>query len=165
MNWLDIGILALLALAVIQGLRAGFVRTLFTLGGSVLGVVMAGQFADAVTPALAPVLGGGNTSRIAAFVLLFLAVFVVASLLGNLVRHILSLTLLGWLDTLVGGFLGLVLGVVSTGFLLIALGKFPILGAEGAVRISRLAPLLISNVPLVLGLLPSDFGAVQKLFQ
>lgn len=165
MNALDIVILVLLALAVIQGLRTGFVLTLVTLGGALLGVVLAGQFSGAVAPALAPVLGEGNASHIGASALVFLIVFVGLSLAGHVVRQILRLVLLGWVDSLVGALLGFAMGFVSTGFLLIALGKFPVLGIEGVVRESRLAPLVVTPMPLVLSLLPADFGAVQKLFQ
>lgn len=166
MSALDIGIGVVLALAVVQGLRTGLVRTLFVLGGTVVGVVAAGQFSGAVAPALAPALGEGNASQIAAFVLVFLVVFVGASLMGGLVRHILNLTLLGWVDSLAGALLGFALGFVSTGFLLIALTRFPVLGLEGPVRESRLAPFLVAQAPVVLGLLPPDFrAAVEQLFR
>lgn len=165
MNWLDIVVLVLVVMAVFQGLRTGFVRTLFTTLGAAAGVVLAGQFSPQVAPVLESALGAGNVSRIAAFVLVFLAVFIAASLVGNIVRQILHMTLLGWLDTLLGVFMGFVMGFVTTGFLLIALGKFPVLGIEGVIRESRLAPVLIRYVPVALGLLPPEFGAVQKLLQ
>ena len=165
MNWLDIVVLFLVVMAVFQGLRTGFVRTLSAAVGAFLGVALAGQLAGQVAPALEPVLGAGNISRIAASVIIFLAVFIAASFVGNIVRQALHLTLLGWLDTLLGGFMGLVMGFVTTGFLLIALGKFPLPGVEGVIRESRLAPVVIRYVPVALGLLPPEFESVLKLLQ
>lgn len=165
MNWLDIVVLVMLATAVIQGLRSGFVRALFTAVGAFLGVALAGQLAGQVAPALEPVLGAGNISRIGASVIIFLAVFIAASFVGNIVRQVLHLTLLGWLDTLLGAVMGFALGFVTTGFLLIALGKFPLPGVEGVIRESRLAPVVIRYVPVALGLLPPEFESVLKLLQ
>jgi membrane protein required for colicin V production len=70
--------------------------------------------------------------------------------------------MLGWLDHLIGGILGLITSAITWGAILALWVKF---FSADAVSGSALAKILLQNFPLVLALLPSDFDSVKNFFK
>ncbi|MCL2679006.1 MAG: CvpA family protein [Dehalococcoidia bacterium] len=161
MNWLDIIILIVLAASAIAGLGRGIIRGVVSLVGFILAIFLAGRMHETVAGWLR-FISNENIAKIVAFVLIILVVIIAADLLGKLLRRLISLAMLGWLDRLLGGVLGLFIGAVFWGALLAVWGKF--VGA-GSIGGSWLAKLLLDKFPLVLGLLPDSFNSIKDFFK
>src|SRR5512136_106803 len=154
MSWLDMVIIVLLAVPVFIGVKSGIVKLLFMVVGVILGVVLAGRLSDK----LAGMLGFISDERIAkviAFAVILIVLMAVAAILAKVVHWALSKVLLGWIDHLVGGILGLALGFFFCGAILTMWVKF--LGISTPVENSFLAGIMLKSFPVVLGLLPSEF--------
>jgi membrane protein required for colicin V production len=160
MNWLDILILITLAASVIGGLTTGIVRGLVNLAGLILGIFLAGLYYETVAGWLG-FISNADIAKTAAFVLIVAVVMIIAGLVGALLHKLISAVLLGWLDHLLGGVLGLLVGAIAWGALLALWAKF--FNAD-AVSGSAIAKILLDKFPLVLALLPPGFDSVKNFF-
>lgn len=118
MNFFDILTLVALAWAVISGWRSGFVSQLLGLVGIILGIVLSLRYGAAV--------GGmfgidARFSVVAGFLITFVAVLVVATILSRLLAKVLSFIGLGWVNTLLGIVLSIVKGLVVLSMLYAAI--------------------------------------------
>jgi membrane protein required for colicin V production len=162
MNWLDIVLLVVLIISVVMGIRAGIIKVLFTLAGGIIGVVLAGRFSDSLGSKMTFISDSG-TAKIVAFIIILLLVMAAALILAFVIKKVASLVLLGWIDRIGGGILGLVLGAIFCGALVTIWVKFQ--GSSSAVTDSAISGFLVDKFPLVLGLLPSDFDSVRNFFR
>lgn len=120
MNWVDIIILIILAVGLGKGLANGFVRGLFGLAALVLGIMIAASHYERVTELLFSKLEvGAQGQAILGFLLVFVVVMFLVSVVGRIISKALKLASLGWLDRLAGGLLGLVMACVFTGVILL----------------------------------------------
>ncbi|MDZ7758722.1 MAG: CvpA family protein [Desulfovermiculus sp.] len=141
MNGLDIVFALIIGLTLLRGLWRGAVQEVSSLVALIAGFVLAGRYAS---EAAAFVQQGVNNPQIAAglgYLGLFFAVYLCVVLLGILLRKFLHAVLLGWVDRLGGGFLGLAKGLLISCLLLFILTIF-ISPRSGWVADSRLSPYL-----------------------
>lgn len=162
MNWLDIVIIIVLAISVLGGWRTGLIKTALGWLGIIIGLVLAGDYYRAVAQPISTIFQEG-LARILSFLAIFVGVVVLSSILGVWLSKVVSLTLLGWLNRLAGSAFGLLIGAVVIGALITLWVKF--IGMPGTVERSTVAPLLLDRFPLVLSLLPEEFGAVRSFFR
>ena len=160
MNWLDITVIALLAIAAIGGLFQGLIKSVFSLAGLILGVVLAGHYYRAVAGLLG-FIPNENIARIAAFIIIFLIVLIVAFILGTLFTRLVSAMLLGWVNRLGGAVLGAVLGAILISAILAIWAKY---AGTSAISDSALASFLLNSFPVILALLPAEFDSVRRFF-
>ena len=118
MNFFDILTLVALVWAIISGWRSGFVSQLLGLVGIILGIVLSLRYGAAV--------GGmfgidARFSVVAGFLITFVAVLVVATILSRLLAKVLSFIGLGWVNTLLGIVLSIVKGLVVLSMLYAAI--------------------------------------------
>lgn len=155
MNWLDIVLLVVLAMAAVGGLSIGIIRAALYLAGLVLGVVLAGHyylpFSQLLDSFLQP-----EVAKVLAFAIILIAVMVAAAFLAIFLRRGVSAIKLGWADRLGGAVFGLALGAMFCGGLLALWVKFA--GSAGAITESTLAPVLVG----LLNYLPAG---VRSFFQ
>ncbi|MFC2018714.1 CvpA family protein [Chloroflexota bacterium] len=147
MNYLDIGLLVMLAVALFTGLRRGLIKGVFSLGGVILGIVLASRFYTAFSDS--------TVGQIITFVAIFVVVAWVASLIGSMVRKVAKMVMLGWVDNILGAVLGLAIGVISIGAALAAYLSF--FGTNSLIADSLVGQILLEQFPVVLGLLPDRF--------
>ena len=162
MNWLDIVILVVLVGGTIMGLRVGLIKAALSLAGVIVGVMLAGRFYIPLADRFSSVLQTG-VAKVVAFALILIVVMLIAALLAKLLQGITSATMLGWIDHLGGGVLGLVLGALLAGALLAIWTRF--FGISEAIRQSTISVLLLDRLPVVLALLPKEFGALRSFFK
>ncbi len=162
MNWLDILIIVVLVISAFSGLINGLVKTLFSLAGLIVGLLLAGHFYASLADHLG-FISSENAARIVAFLIIFFAVLAVATLLGWLFTKLISALLLGWLNRILGAAAGVVMGAITIGALLALWVHF--MGSSDTFQNSALAKFLLDRVPIVLGLLPGDFGGVKNYFR
>lgn len=112
LGWVDIGLIAVLAISVIVGLWRGLVFELMSLFGWVVAYVLAQAFTPKVSGHVPLGEPGSALNHGAAFALVFIGVLIAWSLLARLVRLLIQATPLTVVDRLLGGGFGLLRGLV-----------------------------------------------------
>jgi membrane protein required for colicin V production len=103
MNILDAIILLCLIPAVIQGLRKGFISQVISILSIVVGVWAAARFTRIVMGWISQyITASEQIIGIVAFVLILIGVFLILGVVGKVLESILKLTMLGWLNKLLG---------------------------------------------------------------
>jgi membrane protein required for colicin V production len=121
MTWIDWAILIVMALSVLGGLKQGFFRSVFSLGGLLLGLALAAWNYARVAALLMPLVRMEPVANIIGFVLIALLVMALASILGTVLAKIMHQIGLGCLDRLAGAAFGLFQGalLVTLGILVV----------------------------------------------
>lgn len=126
MTWVDWAIIALLVFSVLGGLTQGFIRSIFSLAGLLLGLQLAAWNYQRVAEMLKPTIQIEGLADTIGFIVITALVLVIAGLVGSVVAKTFQNLGLGWLDRIVGGVFGLVQGVVMvTLFILVTVAFFP----------------------------------------
>lgn len=126
MDWMDVVILAVLAAGVFVGMVQGFLRTVCSLLGLVLGVLLASWNYASLAVVLKQGIKFESISDALAFVLIAAGVMIVANLAGMTLKKFSRWMGLGFLDTVAGAFAGLLQGaLVVTVCILVTVAFFP----------------------------------------
>ncbi|MEF2229623.1 MAG: CvpA family protein [Pseudodesulfovibrio sp.] len=124
MNILDIIILVILVIFVIRGLFRGLVQEVLSLIAVVLAVYLAANYQHLLAPYLEPYITTEMVVSGLAYALIFIATLVVFWLLAKLIRTVLNISLLGWVDRTTGGIFGLLEGALISLILLMFVQSF-----------------------------------------
>jgi membrane protein required for colicin V production len=167
-NWVDIAILSTLAASTLTGLFWGLIRQVMSVAGLVGGIYFAGKFYEGLAEVLHPGEGGGlvadpNWAKIIAFGAIVIGVSLLAGVVGSVLRLVTNLLLLGWLDHLLGGVMGLINSLLLVSALLAVATVFPVPNVSQAVKDSQVAHMVGTFTPLVLNLLPPEFLIFRQL--
>ena len=146
-NWLDLIIFIIVAAAVIKGIRAGLIRSVFNVAGLVIGFLAAVSY---YAPAGSMILRHINLPQIIADVLSFIVIFAVTTaavhLVGSLVAVLTKIRLFRFADRVGGSAAGLLIGFILVGIILIMITAFPLFnGFHDQVEESYLAPTIVEN--------------------
>jgi len=112
MTLVDWAVVIILLCAVLGGLAQGFFRSVCSLGGLILGLVIAAWNYGHLANLLIPLVRIQAIANTIGFLLIAILVSALIGLLGNLLAKAFRLLGLGWLDSLAGGIFGLFQGVV-----------------------------------------------------
>jgi len=162
MSWLDIVLVIAIAISVLIGVKKGIIEIALTLAGLVIGVVLAGRYYIPLSQYLTFISHPGLV-KVAAFAIIFIGVMAVAGVLARLLGRAASAIMMGWANRIGGGVVGGILGAIFCGAFLAMWVRF--LGMTQTIVESRIAPILLSQFPRVLALLPGEFGAIRSFFQ
>jgi membrane protein required for colicin V production len=161
MNWLDIVILVVVAVAAFLGLRMGLIKAVLILAGIIVGVVLAGHYSGPLGERLTFISSEG-VAKAVAFAIILIGVLIVAAIVAKLLTWATKVVMLGWVNRLGGAVLGLLLGALFCGALLAMWVNF--MGMAGAIAESTIATILLDRLPMVLALLPGEFDSVRSFF-
>jgi membrane protein required for colicin V production len=126
MTLIDWIIVAILVASVIGGLVEGFFRSAFSLGGLILGLILAAWNYQWVAAIFVTVVRNRMVSNAVAFLLIAIAVMIVAHIAGALLSKLFHKIGLGCLDRLAGGLFGLFQGALFvTVCILVTVAFFP----------------------------------------
>jgi membrane protein required for colicin V production len=126
MTWIDWAILIVMALSMLAGLQQGFFRSFCSLGGLLLGLVLAAWNYARVAALLKPLVRIEPVADTIGFILIALFVMGLASLIGTILAKALHKIGLGCLDSLAGAAFGLFQGaLLVTLCIMAALAFFP----------------------------------------
>ena len=162
MSWLDIAVIVIIGIATLIGLKIGIIKAVLTLAGVIVGVLLAGRFYVALADRLT-FIPQETLAKVVAFAAILIAVVLVAGIIAGVLKWLASIILLGWVNRLGGALLGLIMGSILCGALLAMWTKF--LGISNPIAESALATFLLDRFPMVLALLPGEFGSVRSFFQ
>ena len=143
MNWVDIIIVIILAVGLGKGLANGFVRGIFGIAALVLGIVIAAaNYQEVVNTLFSRLQIGADARAILGFLLVFVVVLILVSVVGRIISKALKLVSLGWMDRLAGSVLGLVMASLFTGVVLLLVAMAGLQANAGVAR-SVVAPMVI----------------------
>ena len=148
----------LVAMVVISGLmafRRGLVRMLFSLAGSIAGILLASWNYLRVGDWLQRWITSTTTAQILAFVAIVLGVMVVFSIAAGLVRRTVQAVGLGFMDRLAGAGIGAVRGVLLGVATMMTLAAFA--PGLGWAKNSVLAPYFLAGAHAVSFVVPHGF--------
>ncbi|MGC2211535.1 MAG: CvpA family protein [Candidatus Korobacteraceae bacterium] len=137
MNGLDWLIAIILVLSVLHAAAQGFVFELFSLVGTVFGYLLAAWEYPVVARYIAPYVKSNLVAGGAGFLLIFVAVVILAGIAGRIARWATSSVGLRWFDRLLGGAFGFLRGAIAVMVLVMAMASF--LPSSHALATSRLA--------------------------
>lgn len=122
MTWIDYLVLLIVGVSVLISFWRGAVRELFSLLGWVAAWFAAVNFADDVARMLPAAIGQSNLRMLAAYVIVFAGVVLIAIILGIMLSTVLKTMGLGAVDRLLGAVVGLVRGLLMAVVLILAAG-------------------------------------------
>jgi membrane protein required for colicin V production len=161
MNWVDIVIIIYLALSIISGFAQGLIRTLLSIIGLIIGIILAAHFYKQLGNILT-FISNRDVANIIAFIIILLVIMGIAALIAHLLRSLIKAIMLGWIDRLGGAVLGLILGALSVSAILAIVVKYT---NTSLITDSKFAGFFLDKFPLVLGLLPSEFDNIRNFFK
>ncbi|MDH3393920.1 MAG: CvpA family protein [Desulfobulbaceae bacterium] len=124
MTAFDAIILIIVLLFLARGIWVGLIGQLAFLVALPLGFFAAGTFYTKLGHLLLPVVPNPQASFLLTYVLLFLATYLVIMLIGKGLKKVMSITLLGWFDRMMGGLFGLGKAVFLCTLLFMTLSGF-----------------------------------------
>lgn len=166
MNSVDIVILIIAGIFCIRGLIKGIVVEVFSLAGMILAYFVAlremSTLSDFVLQYIK--LPEFLISTIC-FSLIFIVVFFVLRLMANLISKLIRGTLIGWVDRLGGGVLGLAKGVLLSSLLLLFMSMIPLPEDIHAVQVnSKLDKSVRPVAPAVFNFLVKAFPKSKDFY-
>jgi len=156
MNFLDLGIIALLALVTLRGYFRGLFQELAVLVGLVGGLLVAARMYLAVAALILPLVNNLYWAQGIAFALVLVVFYWCVRLLAYVLQRLLYHLYLDVLDRLLGAFFALLKGCLILGLALLLLGV--VLPKDSRLfKESRVQPALVQLAKRTLDLLPPDF--------
>ncbi len=153
-NPVDTGLAVIVAFCVVRGFFRGFIKEVFSLVGALAGFYVACiYYADAAKLLIRwfPRLPYLN---IISFILIFIGIFILISLLGTGIKYLLNIVFLGWVDRVCGVLFGAAKGVLIGAMLLLALTAF-VPQMASMIKSSTLAPEVARISEKIIGIVPS----------
>lgn len=166
MNVLDIVLLSILSICIIWGAVRGLLWQLAMLAIIVLGFILASRFCTVMGSWLAEFLNVSNVNllNMVSFVLIFLVPALGCYFLARGFKQGLNKAKLGFTDHLLGGFLGLLKGLVLCWALLLVSVNLPGSKLEQQAQQSLVAPRLVSAVDWMGRMFPEQLRANGRSF-
>lgn len=142
MNPLDIAVTVVLGFCLIRGFFRGLVKELASIVGVLAGFIAANLYYTILSDFLVRWISRSAYLNILSFLLIFCGVFIIVSILGTVIRYLMNITSLGWLDRIFGFGLGALKGILISSVLLIALTTF-LPKQSPVIKESSLAPYIM----------------------
>ena len=161
MNWVDIVIIIYLCLSVISGFMQGLIRTVLSIIGLIVGIILAAHFYKQLGDALT-FISNKNVADVVAFIFILLVVMGIAALIAWFLRSLIKAIILGWVDKIGGAVLGLILGALSISAILAIIAK---VSNSSLITDSKFAGFFLDKFPLILKFLPGDFSTIRNFFK
>ena len=170
MNWVDIAILVVWGVTILWGYSTGLMGVLVPLISLVIGVSLSSRIGDSIGGIFFIVTDNGNAQSVAGFILVFGVLFVAGGILNFMARKILGvIPLLGFVNSLAGMAVGVLIGFLLLSSVLTALQKYPVKDLEVDIDESKLGALLADNFDVIvrgIGVIPGDGDhELEKLAQ
>jgi len=124
MNGADWIILVVILLSVVGAASSGFFQEAFAIGGLVCGYLLAAWLYNRLAQWFSPYLKSLWLGEIAGFLIIFLAVMILAGLAGRIARSIIREAGLRLFDRFLGGLLGLLRGCLVVAVVLVSMAAF-----------------------------------------
>lgn len=139
MNPFDVFIIIVVCYSIVRGLFRGLVKEVSSIMGVLGGFYAAYSYYPLVAKLIAGVVKDPSYLNILSFLIIFCAILIIISVIGVVIKYLLNVAFLGWIDRLCGVFFGMIKGVLIVTVLFIILTTFLPKGAP-LIKQSVLAP-------------------------
>lgn len=150
-------ILAVILVSAIHAASAGFFQEGFWIAGLIVGYLVAAWRYHRSASWFAPYLKAEWFADIAAFLIIFLAVMIIAGIAGRLARWMMKEAGLSFVDRTLGGALGLLRGCLTVAVILMGMASFT--PASKWLEGSELAPYFLVVGRAAIWVAPSELRA------
>ena len=139
MNPFDILIIIILVYCVVRGLFRGLVKEVSSIFGVLGGFFAAYSYYPQIANLLTRLVTDEAYRNILAFLIIFCCVLILINVLGIIIKYLLNIAFLGWVDRVFGLLFGMTKGILIVSVLFIILTTFLTKGAP-IIKNSLLAP-------------------------
>jgi membrane protein required for colicin V production len=139
-NWFDIFLALVVLASFVSGLRSGFARVVVGLIATFFGLLAGFWFYRMLAPKLLPYLKTPAATNMLAFLLIFVGVLILGSLVATILSKIFSWIGLSWFDHLMGGAVGILRGALTAAALVAVIIAFSPTPPPTFLNNSRVAP-------------------------
>jgi len=150
---LDWAIVLVIVLSSLQAIAEGFFHEFFALAGAVLGYLVAAWEYHRLAAWYAHYVTSQWTADIAGFFTIFLAIVLLAGLVGRLARWAVHGIGLRWFDRFLGGVFGFIRGFVVSAVIVLALAAF---APQWGLQQSRMAPFMLVTSRALIWAAPAE---------
>ncbi len=154
-NPVDIGIIIILGYCLIRGFFRGFIKELFSLIAVFGGFYAACTYYTHIAQLLSKWIDKTAYLNILGFLILFIGIFIIISLFGVLIKYLLNIVFLGWMDRMFGIGFGAIKGILITSILLMGVTTF-LPNCESYLKQSRLSPKVTMISEGMAGIIPKE---------
>jgi membrane protein required for colicin V production len=155
MNPFDIFIIIITGYSLIRGLFRGLIKEVSSIIGVLGGFYAAYSYYPMVAKLLAGLIVNSSYLNILSFLIIFCTVLIIISILGIVIKYLLNVAFLGWIDRACGLAFGLIKGILIVTVLFIILTTFLPKGAP-LIKKSILAPHVIWISEKMVNVVPKE---------
>jgi membrane protein required for colicin V production len=164
MNGLDITFIIIFSLSAILGLWKGITKGFFSLISIIAGVTIASRYYYVFSISIHDYIKSPLFSNILGFIVIFIVIALIVNLIGVLIKKLMGLLALDWIDHLGGLLFGLLRGLVISTIIIILMSKFPFKFGEELINNSILSKYLLQISKTFCYLLPKEFYYTVKSY-
>ena len=139
MNPFDILIIVIMGYSLVRGLFRGLVKEVSSLIGVLGGFYAAYTYYKVLAGLLAGLIHDTSYLNILSFLIIFCGVLIIVGVLGVIIKYLLNIAFLGWVDRIGGVVFGVLKGILIVSILFITLTAFLPKGTA-FIKNSELAP-------------------------
>jgi membrane protein required for colicin V production len=139
MNPFDILIIVILGYSLVRGLFRGLVKELSSIVGVLGGFYAAYTYYNVLAGWLSRLIHDISYLNILSFLIIFCGVLIIVGVLGVIIKYLLNIAFLGWIDRIGGVVFGVLKGILIVSILFITLTAFLPKGTA-FIKNSELAP-------------------------
>jgi membrane protein required for colicin V production len=157
MNWLDIVLLLVLVGSIVTSFSTGLAREIVGLVSMIAALVLAIWFYGTAGSFLQPYVSSPGIANFCGFLIVFCGVIALGAILGRLLRRMIKVAGLSFVDRLLGAGFGIVRGLLIAIALVLALLAFtPGKAPPNAVVHSKVAPYVIDAARVCAAVAPHE---------
>lgn len=124
MNWFDFLAIGTWAVGFMTGWRIGLFGAIFATAGLLFGVLLAGRFSDNISDLMTESISSDTLATVISYMAIIGTVFIGFQILRRLVKDVMKMVFLGWVDTLGSIALGLTMGLLLSGALITVSARY-----------------------------------------
>lgn len=124
MNTFDIIITVIFGYCLVRGLFRGLIKELASIIGVLSGFYAAYTYYQEVARMMSDWISNTAYLNIVSFLIIFCFIFIIVSIMGIIIKYLLNIVFLGWVDRLSGLIFGMTKAVLIASVLLIVLTSF-----------------------------------------
>lgn len=160
MNFLDIILICIVGIFLIRGLLRGLVQEILSLTAIVLAIYLSSNYHHVLVPHLELYINGEATVNGLSYVIIFFGTLIAFWILAKVIRSMLDIALLGWVDRGAGAIFGAIEGILIALILLMFIEGFA--PKAESLQESYLAPRSQHLIQLVGDLTPDSMRDALK---
>jgi membrane protein required for colicin V production len=117
-TWIDVALILIILWSVATGLRAGLARVVVGFVAAIAAFIAGSWFYRLVAAKLSPWIGDTTLANFAGFIVVFIGVLIIGSIVGAILSKIFAWIGLSWINRILGGAAGFVRGILLIAALL-----------------------------------------------